>query len=110
MGQTRHSIWESEYFLKKLSEQDISWHAEAACVGVDPDIFFPTLHEGNRQNLKIQEAKSYCQQCPVTKECLEFAIAMHEPGVWGNTTSRERREIIRKRTAQRKAKVECNKI
>jgi WhiB family redox-sensing transcriptional regulator len=67
------------------------WRTQAACRGVDPDIFHPASEEE-------AAAKSICAECSVREPCLEFAIATRQPdGVWGGTTERERRNITRRR-------------
>ena len=39
-----------------------------------------------------------CTECPVRQACLEHALAHRErEGVWGGTTERERRRIVRQR-------------
>lgn len=38
-------------------------------------------------------ALSICKGCPVIDECLEFAIAHKEQGVWGGTSYAERKRI-----------------
>ena len=44
------------------------------------------------------EAKSVCAVCPVRQACLEHALAHRErEGIWGGTTERERRRIVRQR-------------
>ena len=44
------------------------------------------------------EAKAICADCPVRQACLEHALAHRErEGVWGGTTERERRRIVRQR-------------
>ena len=45
-----------------------------------------------------EEAKSICAICPVRLSCLEHALSSRErDGVWGGTTEKERRRIIRHR-------------
>jgi len=44
-------------------------------------------------------AKSLCTRCDAKGECLEFALATREKyGIWGGTTEKERRRILRRRT------------
>ena len=39
-------------------------------------------------------ARRVCGQCPVTTECLEFALGTNqESGVWGGLTEEERRRL-----------------
>lgn len=71
---------------------DIGWRSMGACRGLDPDIFFPDSDE------QVREAKEICFGCDVRVSCLEHALASREKvGVWGGTTERERRRIIRQR-------------
>jgi WhiB family redox-sensing transcriptional regulator len=38
-------------------------------------------------------ATAVCQDCPVIKPCLHFALKHHERGVWGGTSERQRRRM-----------------
>ncbi len=73
------------------------WVADANCLGVDPDLFFPGRGEPSRP------AKEVCAGCPVRVECLEFAMAppVERFGVWGGMSERERRRIRRQRAINR---------
>lgn len=40
---------------------------------------------------QIEMAKAVCRQCPVSRDCLIFALQRHEPhGVWGGMARHER--------------------
>jgi WhiB family redox-sensing transcriptional regulator len=53
---------------------------------------------------EVAVAVSVCRTCEVRRECLSHAIANSELlGVWGGTTERDRRRMIR--TAQRQQRV-----
>ncbi len=68
------------------------WRQQAACRGVDPEIFHPSEEEDPTP------AKAICAECPVREACLEHALAVREKhGVWGGLTERERRRVIRQR-------------
>lgn len=42
----------------------------------------------------VEHAKSFCQQCTVREECLEYALENGEKyDVWGGLTSDERRAL-----------------
>jgi WhiB family redox-sensing transcriptional regulator len=70
---------------------DKDWREQAACRGVDPDLFFPIGTSGPAL-LQIDEAKQVCRTCAVRKPCLEWALGRGEDaGVWGGTTDDERR-------------------
>ena len=69
-----------------------TWRKRAACRGIDPEVFYPVSDED------AEEAKAVCALCPVRQSCLEFGLANRErEGVWGGTTERERRRILRQR-------------
>jgi WhiB family transcriptional regulator, redox-sensing transcriptional regulator len=41
-------------------------------------------------------AKAICSACSVRKDCLDYAVATHEPhGVWGGLNELERRPLWR---------------
>ncbi len=71
-----------------------TWRKHAACRGLDAEIFYP----GTDDEADAAEAKAICALCPVRQACLEHALASRErEGVWGGTTERERRRIVRQR-------------
>jgi WhiB family redox-sensing transcriptional regulator len=64
-----------------------TWRKQAACRGLDVEAFYP-----------VTEDEAVCAVCPVRQACLEHALAHRErEGVWGGTTERERRRIVRQR-------------
>jgi WhiB family transcriptional regulator, redox-sensing transcriptional regulator len=68
------------------------WNQQAACRGLDPEIFYPVSEE------EAEHAKAVCGQCAVQQACLEHALGSRErDGVWGGATEKERRRIIRQR-------------
>jgi WhiB family redox-sensing transcriptional regulator len=63
-----------------------SWHENAACRKVSPDLFFP---EGATN---IDAAKALCQSCEVRPDCLDFALTTgQEYGIWGGLEPSERK-------------------
>lgn len=45
----------------------------------------------------VQEARRYCQDCPVSIECHGYATSESiQWGIWGGLTSLERRRLLRK--------------
>ncbi len=71
---------------------DIAWRSLGECRGLDPEIFFPETEE------QIELALEICDGCGVRIACLEHALARREKvGVWGGTTEKDRRRIIRQR-------------
>ncbi|MFC4950728.1 WhiB family transcriptional regulator [Pseudonocardia sp. GCM10023141] len=50
--------------------------------------------------VQIAEAKAVCARCPVTAECLGWALASgQDSGVWGGLTDAERRDLRARRAA-----------
>ena len=71
---------------------EVIWRSLGACRGLDPELFFPETEE------QADVAKMICKGCDVRILCLEHALASREKvGVWGGTTERERRRLIRQR-------------
>jgi len=66
------------------------------CRELDPGIFFPN------DGMGVQFAQRICADCPVKSPCLEYALANRvDHGVWGGTSERERRRILRQRRVGR---------
>jgi WhiB family redox-sensing transcriptional regulator len=81
-----------EALLRLLDEDRTGWQAQANCMGVDPDLFFPERGGSTR------EAKEVCRGCVVREDCLEYALANGEKfGIWGGMSERERRRVRRAR-------------
>lgn len=104
-GHGKRSAWHRPKVEKPERYND--WMDEGACVGEDPDLFFPVRGEGNQH---ATGAKAICNgwddgsvsPCPVRETCLEYALVHVEKfGIWGGTSERERRKI-RVRRAEEK--------
>jgi WhiB family redox-sensing transcriptional regulator len=68
------------------------WMANAACRGLDPDLFFP------RRGDSSAEAKKICSGCAVRAECAALAAEHHERhGIWGGMSERDRKRARRRR-------------
>ena len=68
------------------------WMARGKCKEVAPDVFFPS------DGMGVIVAQRICAECPVSEECLEYALENHiDHGVWGGASERERRRILRRR-------------
>jgi WhiB family redox-sensing transcriptional regulator len=71
------------------------WRDDAACSGLDPDLFFPIGSSG-ASLLEIEAARHVCQGCTVTVPCLRWALDHGQvQGIWGGTTEEERRALRR---------------
>lgn len=78
-----------ELILRLAVNPDLAKCAED---GVDSDIFFmDDKDESNYSAIKTEIARSICNICPVKEQCLRVALKYEEEGVWGGTTTQERR-------------------
>lgn len=69
-----------------MTNVTISWRLHAACIGADPEIFFPTVGKS------VKPAKNICARCPVTEQCLTAAVTRRERfGVWGGQSEQDRK-------------------
>lgn len=74
----------------------MDWRHRAACRNEDPELFFPIGTSGPAL-LQIEEAKAVCRRCPVSEQCLEWAIESgQDSGVWGGMSEDERRALKRR--------------
>lgn len=78
-----------------MAVTDPWWFDEAACSGLDPNIFFEPISETRRPYPKDwpDRARAVCEGCPVRLECLADGIA-ERWGIWGGLTYRERRALL----------------
>ncbi|HCB37264.1 MAG TPA: WhiB family transcriptional regulator [Acidimicrobiaceae bacterium] len=68
------------------------------CADTHPSVFFPADGAG------VIAAQRICESCPVSAECLEYALHHRIPhGVWGGTSERQRRRIHSARRLRRVA-------
>lgn len=72
------------------------WMDNAACQGVDPDLFFPTPQRGETSVNVIRLIQATCHVCPVMLECREYGMGERH-GVWGGWTELDRRVERRRR-------------
>src|SRR4029077_14139104 len=66
------------------------WMDFAACIGADPEIFFP------ERGARWDEALEYCDCCRVREPCLQYALDHRSIGVWGGTTERQRKRLLKR--------------
>lgn len=75
----------------------MEWWRHAACVDEDPELFFPVGVAGPAAQEQQARAKEVCGRCPVSGECLEYAMSVGAThGVWGGTGEEERRALHRR--------------
>ena len=74
--------------------ENTQWRKKAACSGVDTEIFVAPLNVTVTVKFK-QRALSYCNVCPVKKECLNYAFENNiQHGIYGGMTNKDRRKNL----------------
>jgi WhiB family redox-sensing transcriptional regulator len=64
----------------------INWDL-AECRGMT-DLFYPEQFESAKQ------AKAVCAECPIVKQCLEYALDLGDmEGIWGGKSPKERAKL-----------------
>ncbi len=82
----------------------MEWARRAACAHEDPELFFPLTATGPALRQE-HDAKRVCLSCPVTRQCLAWAIDSGQThGIWGGGTSERERAELRRVTAFRDAR------
>lgn len=80
------------------------WRTQAACLGHDPEIFFPhpSDHDGEDAAIAI------CSGCPVKADCLADAMKSENSrptsrrhGIWGGKTPQQRCAMYKKEARRR---------
>lgn len=76
------------------------WVDRASCRGIPTEMFYPVyvFHGVPERNPKAPHIiQRICDSCPVTGDCLSWALRHHEYGIWGGTTEVQRRHILKSR-------------
>lgn len=81
----------------------MNWRDRAACIGEDPELFFPEGKTGSTLH-QMEEAKAVCRRCKVAEVCLKWALdSGQDAGVWGGMSEDERRALKSRSTRVRRA-------
>lgn len=72
-----------------------------SCAEVDPELFFPQEVEVSSTKVvskyvNLASAKQICSTCPLSLQCLEYALNNYQIGVWGGTTESQREGLRKK--------------
>lgn len=74
--------------LPNEDDTELAWEADAACLGTDPEAFFPESGGTTR------DGKRVCTACEVRSQCLQYALERNERhGIWGGLSTRERDQL-----------------
>lgn len=78
------------------------WRDQALCAQVDPELWFP------EKGAATADAKGVCARCPVTADCLEYAVtSIPTEGIWGGVTYRQLAKIRRDRGLTKRRRVDA---
>lgn len=77
---------------------ELQWMREGECRNYPASAFFPSDGVG------VAAARKICETCPVAGQCLDYALTNRiDHGVWGGTSERERRRILKRRRLEASA-------
>jgi WhiB family redox-sensing transcriptional regulator len=76
----------------RLTDGSYGWQDDAACLGIDPEMFFT---DGGPVPAQV---RAICDGCNVRRECLDFAMDVegqdlghrHRAGIFGGLSGKER--------------------
>lgn len=83
--------------LVRESSFENAWQEVAGCRGPASALFFAPVVSERREDREIREsrAKAICAECPVSAQCLDFAMSSREQhGIWGGKNEAERRLML----------------
>jgi WhiB family redox-sensing transcriptional regulator len=70
------------------------WRDEAACVGTNPEAFFPSDY---RVRERVAPAREVCRRCRVQEQCLDLALSVPQHldrvGIFAGMIPNERRDL-----------------
>jgi WhiB family redox-sensing transcriptional regulator len=98
----RYALTSVTNSLAGLTQVMGRWRTKAACVGHDPELFFPIGTTGPALD-QIKRAKEVCARCQVRQQCLEWALDTRQAaGIWGGLDEEARRTLHRNRRRARR--------
>jgi WhiB family redox-sensing transcriptional regulator len=78
-----------------------TWRTRAVCRGAKTNTFFCSDENHDKRKARTAEEQAviekFCNRCPVSGNCLTWALDFGEKGIWGGTLTRERHAMKRVR-------------
>ena len=71
------------------------WRDKAACKSAPIELFISSGDVDDEPYYPSKEVLAYCNSCTVKPECLQAAYDGKEIGIWGGTTTYQRRQLDR---------------
>lgn len=104
LGHDRTRSAEDAYFsvferltdvTEDLDVEAYNWTHDAACLGMDPELFFNEQEYGRSIAIGGQRERlaRLCDSCDVKPDCLDHAIVWKEHGWWAGTTRVDRKRM-----------------
>jgi len=82
----------AEANIRTEGHDPLDWAKDAACRGMDSDLFFP--EKGGTAPRLLDKARATCAICTVVDDCLAYAMNNKERhGFWGGLSERQRRRL-----------------
>jgi hypothetical protein len=81
----------------QVRERVLTWEDRAACKDAPSRLFITDGDDDDEPSYPPPDARAFCERCVVKPECYQHAIDFNEVGVWGNTTSYQRRQLSREK-------------
>lgn len=72
---------------------EVRWQDDALCNGTPLEVFVPDKETSEG----LENARTYCNPCPVRDICLRYALTYGQRGYWGGTDTAERRRLKAKK-------------
>ena len=89
----------------------MDWRHQAACRGMDVNLFFPPSYKAPAVLGQVEEARSVCRRCPVRATCLEWAVNTGQgDGIWGGLIPDERPRAKRRPRSSRRRPARVDEV
>lgn len=84
-------MYKKDRVVKRLEYPDFTG---ANCAGLDTNEFYVKDDRGTRELYpNIAVLKKICSNCPLSAQCLEWALQHENYGFWAGTTERDRNHL-----------------
>ena len=97
------NVGEAGHYYRFTRFRSPDWMVDAACVGVDPDLWFAPTESGFVPDAEGKKAQAICMGCPVARQCLKYALqaeggvsASYRFGIYGGLTAAARTRLARR--------------
>jgi hypothetical protein len=89
--QYRRKVRNGSFKIKKLSFP--KFKGDEPCTTRHPDLLYPEIITEKHARDAAVTAREICNGCPMLNECLEWGLFHEFYGIWGGTTSTQRKKL-----------------